>query len=276
MSRQLLEGKCCVVTGGGSGIGAAAALDFCRHGAKVVVADLNGEAASAVAREINEEMPGQCVSMRADVSSQADTVAMVDMCRRSFGAIHVFFANAGVLNKHVPIAEEPEEQFMRTLAVNTLSVFMAIKYAGQAIVQCGGGSIICTASIAALRADLTPLQYTASKGAVLAMIKSANDRLMVDGVRVNAVVPGGVMTPLMLSVANNLEKEGLELAGYDYKRFPPVDPSAIANVVTFLASDLSSAVKGQAIKADGGMTNSMGSQPYPSKKKPKAPKMSKT
>jgi len=268
MEGKRLEGKCAVITGGGSGIGAAAAMTFAQHGAKIIIADINVEDAFEVAAEINELYPGSAEPVRADVSVIGDNKMIVAACIEKFGKIDIFYANAGVLNKQVPLFEETEEQFMKAISVNTMGAFMAIKYAGEAMVKSGrGGSIICTASIAGIRSDLTPLQYGASKAAILSMVKSANDRLLLDNVRVNAILPGGVMTPLMMSVSKNLDDQGLFLKGYDIHRFPPIDPSQIAAVALFLASDDSSPIKGQAIIADGGMSNSMGSQPYPQKKR---------
>ncbi|CAK9109840.1 Short-chain dehydrogenase reductase 3b (AtSDR3b), partial [Durusdinium trenchii] len=241
---RTLEGKCAVVTGAASGIGKATALRFAEQGAKVVCADLNEDQAKATADEINEAFPGSAVAVKADVSSTEDTKRVVQTCVDTFGKINVFYANAGILPKFVPIADETESSFMRTMEINTLSVFLAIKYAGEAMKACGEpGSIICTASIAALRSDLTPLQYAASKGAILSMIKSANDRLLLDDIRVNAVVPGGVMTPLVMEVAKNLDEQGLFLKGYDYRRFPPIPPEEIAQTVAFLASDHSAPIK---------------------------------
>lgn len=181
----------------------------------------------------------------------------------TFGRLDVFFANAGMLVPYTPISEETEDSFMRSLQVNTFGVFLGIKYAAEAMKITGGGSIICTASIAAIRADLTSMQYAASKGAVLSMVTAANDRLLLDNVRVNGILPGGVPTDLMMSVPKKLHEMGLEMRGYDIARFPPIDSTEIAKLVTFLASDDSIAIKGHALVIDGGMSQSMGSQPYP-------------
>mmetsp|Transcript_14858 Transcript_14858/g.37554 ORF Transcript_14858/g.37554 Transcript_14858/m.37554 type:complete len:289 (+) Transcript_14858:2-868(+) len=260
---QQLAGKAAVVTGAASGIGAATAELFARHGARVVCADIDEGGLASVVDSINSEFPGCGIAKRADVSSVSDVKGLVEECVSKFGKIDVFFANAGILNKRVPIPDEDEEEFMRTMSVNVLSAFTAIKYAGPAMAKTGGGSIICTASIAALRADLTPLQYAASKGAILSMVRSANDRFLQQNVRVNAILPGGVLTPIVFSVMKGLNEQGLELKGYDNERFPAIEPIEIAQAVVFLASDASSCVKGHALVADGGMSNSMGSQPYP-------------
>mmetsp|Transcript_18532 Transcript_18532/g.22677 ORF Transcript_18532/g.22677 Transcript_18532/m.22677 type:complete len:281 (+) Transcript_18532:129-971(+) len=266
LEAQRLVGKCGIVTGGGNGIGEATAFYMARNGAKVVVADLDGDAAAQTAEDINAVFPNSAVAIKSDVSSVDDNKSMIDLCEKTFERVDFFFANAGVLRKFVPIAQETEEQFLQTLQINTMSAFMGIKYASEAMKKVGGGSIICTSSIAAIRADLTPLQYAASKGAVLSLVQSANDRLLLDNVRVNAVLPGFVGTQLMMTVPSALSEQGLTLPGYDIKRFPPIEPEAIAKIVTFLASDDSGPIKGQAIVADGGMSQSMGSQPYPKKK----------
>ena len=159
---------------------------------------------------------------------------------------------------------------MRTMAINTLGPFMAIKYASEAMKKTsGGGSIIVTSSIASIRADLTPVEYAASKGALLSMVIATNDRLLLDNVRVNAVLPGGVMTNMVMGVAKQLHDEGLELTGYDAKKFPYIEAEQIASIVLFLASDESIPIKGHSLVADGGMANSMGSQPPPQKKQEK-------
>jgi NAD(P)-dependent dehydrogenase (short-subunit alcohol dehydrogenase family) len=264
-----LSEKACVVTGGGGGIGAAACRKFLEEGAKgVVVVDINQEAAEEIAKDLNEEFgSNKAVACKADVSKPDDVQRTVQTCIARFGQIDVYFANAGILGKFVPIAEESAASFERTMQVNTLGPFLAIKHASIAMKKTGGGSIILTSSIASIRADLTPLQYAASKGALLSLVISASDRLLLDNVRVNAVLPGGVMTNMVMGVAKDLDDQGLEMKGFDMKRYPHAEPEQIANIVTFLASEESSAIKGQCIVADGGMSNSMGSQPQPSLKK---------
>jgi len=277
MSKRL-EGKACVVTGAGGGIGSATCKRFIAEGAiGVVCADIDEEAAKATAADINEEFgKGKAIAIKSDVSKVEDCKKSIDLCVSTYGRIDVYFANAGVLGRYYPISQETEDSFMRTMQINTLGPFMAIKYASEAMkTTAGGGSIIITSSIASIRADLTPLQYAASKGAVLSMVIAANDRLLLDNVRVNAVLPGGVLTPMVMGVAKDLEDQGLELKGYDAKRFPYIETEQIASVVLFLASEESSCIKGHALVADGGMANSMGSQPPPQPKKTKQAKKAK-
>lgn len=265
----MLKGKTGVITGAGSGIGASTALQWIENGAKVVCADIDFDAVEKVSKNLNERFPGSSVPLKVDVSKKSDVMAAVKCCVDSFGSISLYFSNAGVLPMNTEIGQQSDVEFERILKVNLLGTYFAIKYASQAMIETvtetNFCSIIATGSIAALRADYTPLGYAASKGAILSMVTRANDELQLKGIRVNAVVPGGVMTKMFFGVAEGLSNKGLMLKGYDKRRFPPIEPEAIANVVTFLASDKSSAIKGQAIIADGGMSQSMGSQPYPKK-----------
>ena len=264
-----------MVTGAGGGIGSAAARRFAEEGAKVVMVDVNLDAVNEAAEEINKDVPGSCVAVKADVSKSDDVKNTVKTCVDKFGRIDVYFANAGVLGKFVPIEEETYESFMRTLAINTGGGFLAIQHAAPEMKRTAGkGSIILTSSIASLRADLTPLQYAASKGALNAMMISANDRL-IPHVRVNCIVPGGVMTNMAQGVAKDLDDAGLIMKGFDFEKFPHAEPEEIAALASFLASDESNPVRGAMIVADGGMSNSMGSQPPPVPKKKKTPAKSK-
>jgi len=268
MSQRLL-GKACVVTGAAGGIGSATCKRFAEEGAiGVICTDIDEAALKEVVADINQEFgQGKAIALKVDVSNAKEVKHSVDLCVTTYGRIDVYFANAGILGKYRPLSEETEDSFLRTLQVNTLGPFMAMKYASEAMKKtAGGGSIIVTSSIASIRADLTPLQYAASKGALLSLVIAANDRLLLDRVRVNAVLPGGVITNMVMGVARYLDEQNLELKGYDSQKFPYISPEEIASVVLFLASDESSPIKGQAIIADNGMANNMGSQPPPTKK----------
>ena len=256
-----LKDMVCVVTGAGSGIGLATAMLFAENGAKAVVCvDIDEQAAKEVASEIRETYEGcDARGVRADVSSESDSKRVVDMCKERYGRLDVYYANAGVLGKQKDLQDATVRDFQRHLNVNLIGPFLAIKYASEIMSrQDDGGSIICTASIAAIRADVTPLGYSCSKAGVVALVRSAQDMLVTKNIRVNAVMPGGVMTAMSGEVAQRVAKDGMRVVGYDMNRFPPADPSEIAQVALFLASPESSFVKGQTIVADGGMSNSMG------------------
>jgi NAD(P)-dependent dehydrogenase (short-subunit alcohol dehydrogenase family) len=194
---------------------------------------------------------------------------MVSAAVENFGQLDICFANAGVLPKYLPIEEETGESFTNTLAVNTLGPFYAIKHASTAMKKCGrGGSIIVTSSIGAIRAEHTPLQYGSSKAALLSLVQAANERLLDDGVRVNAIAPGGVFTPMVMRVGKELYDAGVSINVE--AKYMPAPPEDIAQVALFLGSDESKAVKGHTLVCDGGMSNSMGSQPPPRPMKKKS------
>lgn len=258
---ESLVNKVCVVTGAGSGIGLATSLLFAEKGAKgVVCVDIDSDAAKETASEIEETFPGtKAIAIRADVSDEADSRRVVEECVKRLGSVDVYFANAGVLGRQTDVREETASSFERHLKVNLMGPFFAIKHASTVMAeQEDGGAIVCTASIAAIRADVTPLGYSCSKAGVVALVRSAQDMLISRNVRVNAVMPGGVMTAMSGEVAQRVRADGLRVSGYDMAKFPPADPSEIARVVLFLASEASSFIKGQTVVADGGMSNSMG------------------
>ena len=256
-----LKDKVCVVTGAGSGIGLATSMLFAENGCKAILCvDIDEEAAKEVASEIRETYERcDAIGVRADVSNDSDSKRVVDICKERYGRLDVYFANAGILGKQKDLEEATLADFRRHLDVNLIGPFLAIKYASEFMSrQDDGGSIICTASIAAIRADVTPLGYSCSKAGVVALVRSAQDMLITKNIRVNAVMPGGVMTAMSGEVAQRVAKDGMRVVGYDMDRFPPADPSEIAQVALFLASPESSFVRGQTIVADGGMSNSMG------------------
>lgn len=205
-----LQDKVCVVTGGAGGIGRATALLFASEGAKVVVVDLNAEGADETVQIIRDAGVGEGLAHTADIGDEADSKAIVDAAVGTWGRLDVYFANAGILGKYLSIEETTVEAFNRTLRINALGTFLAIKNASIAMKlnpNAAGGSIVCTASIAAIRADVTPLEYSASKAAVVAMVRSAADRLILDKVRVNAVMPGGVLTNIAMGVATDIDSQ---------------------------------------------------------------------
>jgi NAD(P)-dependent dehydrogenase (short-subunit alcohol dehydrogenase family) len=251
-----LEGMAAVVTGAGGGIGEASAMLFANQGANCVCVDINVEAAAKTADQINQKHgKGTAIAVKADVADEAQSQSTVDKCIEAFGRLDVYFANAGILGRYTSIEDTTLEAFERTMRVNCVGVFLAIKHASIAMKQLGGGgSIICTASIAAIRADVTPLEYTASKAAVVAIVRSAADRLILDedqqrtNIRVNAIMPGGVITSIALGVATDIDSQEMRVGGYDFERFPPAMPSQIAEVALFLARPSSSGyVNGQVL-----------------------------
>jgi NAD(P)-dependent dehydrogenase (short-subunit alcohol dehydrogenase family) len=244
----LLLGRRALITGGASGIGRAACLAFAREGAAVCIVDRNGEAGEAVAREIRA-CGGKAMAHRADVSSESDVRCMVDAAERGLGAIDCCFNNAGIgtfeTNNHKTLLSDIAlEDWNRMLSVNLTSVFLCLKY--QLPRMAIGSSIVNTASIAGLTALHGAAAYVASKHGVIALTKSAAIEYGHQGIRVNAVCPGHVVTPLIGEV-----QPGDDVALRNpMKRYGT--PNEIADLVVWLSSSQASFVNGAVFTADGG------------------------
>lgn len=244
-----LEGKVAIVTGAGSGIGRAAAKLFAAEGANVVVADLNGEDSTAA------EIGSAALPFRADAGNDEDVQDLVQAALAKFGGLDIMFANAGVSGGLASIFEQTAEDWERILRVNLIGPFLAIKHAAPALNERGGGSIICTASVAGLRAGAGGPAYSASKAGVINLVQVASTQLAGARIRVNAICPGLIETGMTRSVyewarANNKE----DRLGHLNPLKRGGEPNEIANAALFLASDESSYVNGHALVVDGGLS----------------------
>lgn len=248
-----LADKVALITGAGNGIGKQTALRFAREGARVVCADLAGDAAQTVADEITTA-GGAAIAVAADVSKAADSEAMIDAAERQFGALHVLFNNAGVmLHDDGDAVGTDEAVWDLTMDVNAKGVFWGCKFGIPALRRAGGGSIINTASFVAKLGAATPqLAYTASKGAVLALTRELAVIHAREHIRVNAVCPGPLRTELLMSVLDTPEKQQRRLVHVPMGRFG--EAHEIADAVLFLASDESSFITGTDFMVDGGIT----------------------
>lgn len=250
MTRRF-EQKSVIVTGGGSGIGRAAALAFAAEGARVVVADQSEPAGEATSRQIREQ-GGEAVFVRADVSRAADCAAMVETAVKRFGRLDVAFNNAGINLRVEPIAEVDEQDWARILAVNLTGVFLCMKHEIPAMRRTGGGAIINTASVGGVIGTAGVTAYCATKHGVVGLTKSAALDHIGDGIRINAVCPGGTRTEMLAEWFKDPEVERRALSQTPIGRM--ADPAEIARAVLFLASDEASFMVGQALIADGGLT----------------------
>lgn len=251
----LLKGKVALVTGGGSGIGRATAIIFAREGAQVVVADLNGEAADRVKDEIVER-GGEATAIRADVSKEADAEAMVKAAVDAFGKLDVAFNNAGIEGLITPTHEYPYQDWQRIIAINLTGVWLGMRYQIPVMREQGGGAIVNTASILGLVGFEDTPAYTATKHGVIGLTKVAAIENAKHGIRVNAVCPGFIETPMVMERG---VKAGRDPAMYEeLKRLHPMGrlgkPEEIGEAVAWLASDKASFVTGHALVVDGGYT----------------------
>ncbi len=235
-----LEGKVAIVTGAASGIGKATVELFREQGATVVGADV-----------------GDGADVRCDAGSEAGVMRLVADVVTEHGGLDIFFANAGISGGLASIAEQTAEDWAEILRVNLIGPFLAIKYAGPAIAKRGGGSIVCTASVAGIRSGAGGAAYSASKAGVINLVTTAAQQLAGSGVRVNAICPGLIETGMTAMIYEMARSSGQEQRIGELN--PLVrggEPAEIAEAALFLASDASSYVNGAALVVDGGLASS--------------------
>ena len=245
-----LGGKVCVITGAGGGMGREAALLFTEEGARVCVADVDAEAAERTAAECDGAL-----AVQVDVAEDASVEAMYRAAAERFGGLDVLYNNAGISPADdASILETEPDAWERVQAVNTRGVYLCCRHGIPHLLERGGGSVINVASFVALVGVATSqISYTASKGAVLSMSHELAVQFARQGVRVNALCPGPVETPLLLRIF------GDDPAAYERRRahLPMgrlANPREVVNAALFLASDESSYVTGATFLVDGGLT----------------------
>ena len=248
----VLAGRVALITGAASGIGRATALLFARQGAAVAAVDLDQAGGATVARAIEAE-GGRALSVRADVTHEADCREALERTVAAFGGLHVLFNNAGVILR-ASILEISEEDWDRLMAVNVKGIFLMSRIAVPLMARAGGGAIINTASGWGLSAGPRAAAYCASKGAVVQLTKAMAIDHGEANIRVNCICPGDTDTPMLLEEARQLgapaDRFLSEAAWRPLRRLGR--PEEIAEAALYLASDASSFVTGTALVVDGG------------------------
>lgn len=242
MGEGRLSGKVAIVTGAASGIGLAAAELFRREGAAVVGADIRA----------TDDI------VEVDAGSEDDVRRLVDHAVWKHGGLDIMFANAGISGGLASIFEQTAEDWAEILRVDLIGPFLAIKHAAPHLQARGGGSIICTASVAGLRSGAGGAAYSAAKAGVISLVRTAANQLAGTNIRVNAICPGLIETGMTELIYEAARAKG---AAHRIGELNPLqrggEPMEIAKAALFLASDEASYVNGQALAVDGGLTSSM-------------------
>lgn len=249
------SGKVALVTGATSGIGKATAIMFARNGAKTVVAGRNKERGQAVIDQIKSE-GGEAIFISVDMEDQVEIKQMIDTTMQTWGRIDFAFNNAGISGRPALTHETRLRDFREIIDVNLNSVFLSMKYELKEMIKSGGGCIVNCSSYGGTHGVGGMSAYTASKHAVIGLTKAAAVEYAKLGVRINAVCPGSVQTPLIEALADvageisagtsegQAEQPGMNRVG---------EPNEVAEVVMFLCSEASSFVTGATVAIDGGM-----------------------
>ncbi|PXY20479.1 3-oxoacyl-ACP reductase [Prauserella sp. PE36] len=246
---QRLEGRVAVVTGGGSGIGLASAKRMASEGARIVVGDVDVAGGKAAAEEVGGEF------VQADVTVESEVEALFQAAADRFGSVDIAFNNAGISPpEDDSILTTGLEAWRKVQEVNLTSVYLCCKYAIPHMQRAGKGSIINTASfVAVMGAATSQISYTASKGGVLSMSRELGVQFAREGIRVNALCPGPVNTPLLTELfAKDPERAARRLVHVPMGRF--AEPEEIAAAVAFLASDDASFITASQFLVDGGIS----------------------
>ena len=242
-----LRGKSALITGGDSGIGRAVAVAFAREGADIAVVYLEEQEDAEDTKKMVERHGRKCILLRGDIGDEEFCKQAIDRAARELGGLHILVNNAAEQHPQDSIENISEEQLERTFRTNVFSFFFMSKAAVEKMTD--GGAIINTTSVTAYKGSPELLDYSATKGAVVAFTRSLSQALVDKGIRVNAVAPGPVWTPL---IPSTFDEESVEEFGKDVPMHRPGQPEEIAPSYVFLASQDSSYMTGQVLHPNGG------------------------
>ena len=253
MTAGRLADKVALITGAGNGMGRAAALLFASEGARVVVADAVEPAGRATVEAVLDA-GGQATFVPVDVANAAQVEAMVDTATSTYGGLHVLYNNAGIFPpEDAGVTDTPEATWDLVLDVNLKGVFLGCRYGVPAMLDSGGGSVVNVSSLVALMGSAVPqIAYTASKGGVLSLTRELAVEYARQGIRVNALCPGPIETPLLAELLSDPDWARRRLVHIPMGR--PGQAEEVARAALFLASDDSSFMTGATLVVDGGIS----------------------
>jgi NAD(P)-dependent dehydrogenase (short-subunit alcohol dehydrogenase family) len=243
-------GKVVLITGAATGMGETSAVEFAKAGAKVVVADWNAEEGESTVAEIIAA-GGDAKFVKVDVSNAESVKAMVDKTLEWYGRLDCAFNNAGIMEENAKLADVDEAMFDRIVAVNMKGIFLCMKYELPVMVAQGKGAIVNTSSVCAARILPNCAAYTASKFGVVALTRSAAVEYGGSGVRINAILPGAIATP-MAKAAIEADPARLERIKHTRPLGRVAEPIVIAKAAMWLCSDDAEHITGHALPVDGG------------------------